>query len=74
VYLFSVEQDQRADFFFVVVIILNIKFQANVHGLRYILCKIIIFKSNSFPVNLEKLVAVAPQENTSGTFPVHSTS
>lgn len=71
--LFGVGQYQRTEFF-VAVIILNIKFQVNVHGLKCILCKIIIFKSDTFLVSFEKLVAVAPQESTSGTFPVHSTS
>jgi hypothetical protein len=43
----------------VAVIILNIEFQANMHGLKYTLSKIIVFKSSSFLVSLEKLVAVA---------------
>jgi hypothetical protein len=46
--------------FIVAVIILNIRFQANLHGLKYILCKIINFKSSSFLVSLEEFVALAP--------------
>lgn len=57
--LINFGQDQHMEFI-VAVIILNIEFQANMHGLKYILWKIIIFKSSSFLVSLEKLVAVAP--------------